>query len=56
MKTTLAVTTLSLLLAASLAFGQDKQAKGAGVPPPRARTSSNRIARCATTRTAPKPR
>ena len=29
MKTTLAVTALSLLLAGSLAFGQDKQAKGA---------------------------
>ncbi len=34
MKTTLAVTALSLLLAGSLAFGQDKQAKGgpAGTP------------------------
>ncbi len=31
MKTTLALTTLSLLLAGSLGFGQDKQAKGAGV-------------------------
>lgn len=30
MKTTLAATALSLLLAGSFAFGQDKQAKGAG--------------------------
>ena len=32
MKTTLALTALSLLLAGSLSFGQDKQAKGAGTP------------------------